>query len=219
MAEKSKADLSGHTRVYGLARVFARLVSHVLFPARYLHGERLRTLEAPAILIANHQSWLDPLVIAAICPHELRFLGKKELHEGKFAGYVMDHLHMIPVARHETDLAAMRACAKALRDGYVLAIFPEGTRHQKEMMQEVETGSSLLALRSRVPLIPVYFDQKLRFLRRTDVLVGAPIDYADLCADGANMENAQKLDKRIHDRFYEMRAQVRSANGKQGGST
>ena len=212
MANETKPDLSGHTRIYGFAHWFARVVTRVFFPVRYLHKERLQNLEAPAILIANHQSWLDPLAIAAPCPYDLRFLGKIELHQGKIAGYVMDHLHMIPVARHETDLAAMRACAKALRDGHVLAIFPEGTRHQKEMMQEVETGSSLLALRSRVPLIPIYFDKKLRFLHRTDVLIGPPIDYTDLSADGANMENAEKLDSRIRDRFYEMRAQVRGAN-------
>ena len=211
--EKKKKDLSGHTRMYGFAKKLSSFVVRFLFPVKYIHVERLRDLKAPAILIANHQSWLDPMVIAHPCPHELRFLGKQELHKGRLLSYVMDHLHMIPVARHETDIAAMRACSRVLKDGYVLCIFPEGTRHQKQMMEEVEAGASLLALRSGVPLIPIYFDKKMRFLRPTTVLIGEPIDYADLRADGVNMNNSDLLDQRIHDRFYAMRALVRNQTG------
>ncbi len=64
------------------------------------------------------------------------------------------HLHMIPVDRHHSDMEAMRACLRVTKAGGVLGIFPEGTRHKEGIMEHIESGVALIALRSGVPLIP-----------------------------------------------------------------
>ena len=182
--------------LYTIARGLAFLLVHFFFPVTYHFLDRF-SMQAPYILMANHKSLLDPFVIA---------LGKKELSQGKLAGWVMRHMHMIPVDRHHSDLQAMRQCTKALREGHVLGIFPEGTRHLPDLMSEVETGTAVLALRANVPLLPVYINGKLRLFHRTHVYVGQPMDISDLSAQGFDSQAVQQLTLRIRDTFLQMRA-------------
>ena len=195
-----------HTFLYTLARFVTRLtVRGGLFPVRVAGAEKIHRLQAPAILIANHRSMMDPLIIASYCPYEIRFLGKKELASGKFGAFLFNSLHMIPVSRHETDLAAMRACIKVLKEGNILGVFPEGTRCRDTLMEKPETGVAMIALRSGVTLLPVYIDEKPRFLRRTYAFAGDPIEYGDLRARGISKETAEELTARIRDTFYRLR--------------
>ncbi len=191
--------------MYTLARFAALLTVRGLFPVHITGWERIRDLEAPAMIIANHRSMMDPLTIATHCPHEIRFLGKRELASGRAGRFLFDSLHMIPVSRHETDMTAMRACVKALREGDVLGIFPEGTRCPDTLMAEPQSGAALIALRSGVTLLPVYIEEKPRFLRRTRALVGRPIDYTDLRAAGISNESAEMLTERIKETFFRLR--------------
>ncbi len=189
---------------YTLARIVFRIIFCVC-PLRFEHKERLDR-RAPFIIIANHLSWLDPMAIALICGrHEIRFLGKKELSSSKIGKYILGKLHMISVDRHASDIQAMRACAKVLREGRVLGMFPEGTRHQKSMMEEVESGVSLLALRSRAPLVPVYISGRIRPFRPVRVTVGEDIHYHDLIKKGSDRATVEALSARIRRTFYGMR--------------
>ena len=128
------------TFLYTVARGAAWLLVRVLAPVRYHNLERF-SMEAPYILIANHKSALDPLVMAYPCKnYEIRFLGKKELTSSPFMKFIFDHLHMIPIDRHNMDMAAVRACMAALKNGEILGIYPEGTRHHSGIMEEMEDG-------------------------------------------------------------------------------
>ncbi len=198
------------TFLFSFARGFAFLLSHVFFPVRYHHKERLTHMRAPALLMSNHVTWMDPLIIGGpVRPYEVRFLGKHELAHGRFLTWFTRKMHMISVRRHESDIEAMRTCSRELRTGHVLGIFPEGTRHQPEMMQTVELGASLLALREKVPILPVYIDRKFRLFRVTDVYVGEWMDIDDLCAQGADRDTAEQLSGRIRATFYAMRDEAR----------
>ena len=190
---------------YGVARAAAFLTVRVIAPVRYHHIERIREMSSPAIIISNHQSALDPLVLGCACPYEIRFLGKRELEGNPVTRYLMDRLHMIPVNRKETDLAAMRACVGALKKGAVLGIFPEGTRHLSSLMETVESGVSLLALRSGVPVLPVYIDGKLRPFHRNHAVIGEYLPYEDLRQQGAGADTAALLSQRIRETFYALR--------------
>ena len=113
------------TRFYTLFVTIARAVVHTICPVRYHHRERLEGLEPPYMLIGNHQAWADPVVMAVpVKKEQVSFLGKKELASNRLMAWFLRHLHMIPVDRHNMDMAAMRACMKVLRDGGVLGIFP-----------------------------------------------------------------------------------------------
>lgn len=193
------------TPMYTVARGLAWFILRALFPVRYHHLEAY-AMDAPFIIMSNHKSLLDPFVLAYPCKkYEIRFMGKKELSKGRLAGWIMKKMHMIPVDRHHTDLSAMRQSTKALKEGHVLGIFPEGTRHQPALMNEVETGVAVLALRAGVPLLPVYIDGKLRLFHTTDVYVGNPMDISDLSSEGYDAQVVSALTQRIRQTFLAMR--------------
>ena len=209
MSTQTVAPEKEKTFWYTMARFAAALLTHTIFPVKYHNLEEFR-LDAPYILMSNHKSALDPLVLAQPCKkYEVRFVGKKELTKKKWVAKLLEKgLHMITVDRHNTDLNAMRQCSRVLREGKVLAIFPEGTRHLPDLMSEVESGASVLALRANVPLLPVYISRKLSFLRMTHVYVGKPMDISDLSAQGMDAAVVEQLTQRIRATFLAMREET-----------
>ena len=123
-------------------------------------------------------------------------------------GSVLIRLHCILVDRHNTDMEAMRACMKTLRNGQVLVIFPEGTRHHEGQMEQIESGASLIVMRGKAPVVPVYIDRPLRLLRPVHAWIGDPIPYEDLLAKGINVETCGEMNERMRDTFRKMIAEA-----------
>ena len=198
-----------NNRIYPFVRGFFGILTKFLFRARYHNIEQLKTIEGPCILMGNHQSWADPVLLAVPAKHQqYRILGKKELTNNFIMKRLAPKMHMIAVGRGESDMAAMRSCMRALKENHVLLIFPEGTRHQPSLMHEVETGAAVLALRAKVPMIPVYIHGKPGAFKRVDVYVGTPMENDDLYAEGPNMETAGKLAARIRETYFAMRDDI-----------
>ena len=177
--------------LYEILRGLAHIVFHTVMPVRFHHKERLLQ-EAPFILIANHRHALDPIAMAMGIP------------KTPFLQNIMTRLHCILVGRHATDMEAMRACMKAVKMKKILLIFPEGTRHHEGQMEHIESGTALIAMRSKAPVIPIYFDRKLSFFKVTNLYVGEPIPYDDLLAEGINAETCERMNERLRETFRKM---------------
>ena len=200
------------TAIYTLARIIFGFLFHTIFPLRFHNAQIVEEMQPPDIIMANHRSFADPMALAIkVKRYEIRFIGKRELAHGRLKSWLFSGLHMILVSRHATDMAAMRQCMQTLKEGHILGIFPEGTRHQPEMMQEVESGTAIIALRARVPLLPVYIDGKIRPFHITHIYYGKPMELDDLYAQGVNNDTAHQLCQRIHDVFYAMRDEVHAS--------
>ena len=197
--------------IYAFLWGLGNLAFHTVLPVKY-HNAQLVNVEEPFIVIGNHQCWIDPVVMAvAIKNRQISILGKAELGAGGKLTKIMKDMHVVLVNRHNTDMEAMRACMKVVREGHVLGIFPEGTRHCNGLMEELESGVAMIALRAGVPLIPMLIPQKMKFFRRNDCYVGQPIELADLREKGINKETCQELLERITATYAEMN---RAAEGK-----
>lgn len=184
---------------FTMARAASALLSHTIYPVRY-YGTAYTDLDAPYIVVANHKHWLDPLLVGSrIKRYEVRFLGKKELVKTRLGEWLLAKLHMIVVDRHNSDLSAMRNCLKVIREGHVLGIFPEGTRCRDTTLKKMEAGCSMIALMSRVRLLPVLIDKPCRLFRPVHVIYGPPIDISDLVAEGVSAETAEKCSARIRE--------------------
>ncbi len=199
------------TRTYQVLRGICWLCFHTVLPVRYHGLEKLKD-KPPFIMISNHVSALDPAVVAyPVKKEQTFFLGKKELGEKKIIRWIMDRMHVILVDRHHTDMEAMRTCMKVLREGHVLVIFPEGTRHHEGQMEQIENGTSLIALRGRVPILPMYIDKPLHFFRRVNAWIGDPILTEDLASEGINTTTCGKMNDRMRETFRRMIAEAEKA--------
>ena len=206
------AEHKERTPLYTFARGVFGVLFRTLMPIRYHGTDKLNRQDAPYILISNHQAAIDPFVLALpVRRYEIRFIGKREIIGHKLVQWAVTQLHMIPVSRGATDMGAMRACMSALKEGHVLGIFPEGTRKLPEMMQTVESGTGMIALRANVPILPVYIQSKVRPFHVTHVYVGDPMDIADIRAQGMSNDSIQQVCDRIRQTFYTMRDDVNCA--------
>lgn len=187
---------------YPFARVLVTIFSAIFYPCK-IENKDLANIQGPMIIMCNHQSMMDPVLLAAkLNQHVIHFIGKRELTRFKPLKWIVEHLHMIAVSRHQSDLSAMRAAGAVLKEGKVLGIFPEGKRCFGPSMEEIETGVSVLALRHRVPLLPVYIADRPRLFRKTRMIVTPPLDYSDLAEMGINKETGDELNDRIR-RHYQ----------------
>lgn len=195
------------TFLYEVGRVLAWVAVRLFIPVRYHGQEKLRGRKGPFVLISNHQHALDPVVLALCVREQCVFLAKKELAANGFLRWMFRQLHCIMVDRHNSDMEAMRACMQVIRDGRVLVIFPEGTRHHEGQMEQIENGTSLIVLRGGVPLIPVYIDRPLKLFRRCNAWVGEPIGYGDLLEQGTNRNSCEALNERMRETYRKMIAE------------
>ena len=206
MADKKQEAVTEKRGIlYEITRVLAIILFHTVMPVKFHHRERLLQ-EPPFVLIANHRHALDPIAMAMGIPKkQIVFLAKKELAgKSKILRNLLVRLHCILVSRHESDMEAMRACMKAVRMKKVLLIFPEGTRHHEGQMEQIENGTALIAMRSKAPVIPIYFDRKLSFFRTTNLYVGEPIPYEDLLEQGINTDTCEQMNERMRETFRKM---------------
>ena len=167
-----------------------------LLTKRSWNGVENLPKSGPVIVISNHLSYLDALVMAHFLyanGRAVRFLGKDSVFKIPVIGKIISSAGQIPVAR-ESDRAshALDSALDLLKAGHCVGIYPEGTltRDQNLWPMVAKTGIARLAILSKVLVIPVAqwgdqnllapYSKKLRFWRRTKVtfLAGPPLDFS-----------------------------------------
>lgn len=116
----------------------------------------------PAILIANHTCALDPLLIQSVCPRLITWMMAAEYFDSKPVAAVCRTVGAIPTYRSGRDTAATRAALRALHDGRILGIFPEGRIETTNELLPFHNGVALMAIKTGVPVCPAYLDGSQR---------------------------------------------------------
>jgi 1-acyl-sn-glycerol-3-phosphate acyltransferase len=132
-------------------------------------------MRGPLIVIANHTGQLEVAVFfGRLQPRPITGWAKMEAWDNAFLHWLFNLWGVIPVRRGEGDTSALRKALKALQDGYIFGVAPEGTRNKTGKLQRAHPGVVLLALYSGAPILPVAhwggerFLRNLARLRRTD---------------------------------------------------
>lgn len=110
-----------------------------------------RVPPGPVVVAANHESLLDPLLLALAARQPLHFLAKVELWRYRPGAWLMDALGGIPIRRDRRDLVSVSRAVELLEAGESVAIFPEGTVRGGVWTR----GAARLALATGAPLVPV----------------------------------------------------------------
>lgn len=171
---------------------------NALYCALWHRLEAERTAPLPesgaAILVSNHTSGIDPMILQASCRRVLGFLIAKEFYEYWLFHPICRLIGCIPVRRDGHDLAATRAALRALEEGRVVPVFPEGRiiPTSGRELGEGKPGVAFLVLHARVPVIPAYIwgTPATNVVWRgiltpslAHVIYGSPIDFSDLSPD------------------------------------
>lgn len=180
------------------------------------------------LVIANHQSHLDPpLVGVGIRHRNMAAIARQGLFKNPVLGAILHGLGVIPIRESEPrggggssgDAAAIRTSIAQLKDGRVVVIFPEGSRSPDGAMYSFKRGVWLLLARSGVPIVPAAvegcYDAWPRHRRlprligqRCAVRYGEPIQFASLKALGPDA-GLELLARRVDALRLELRAQMR----------
>ncbi|KUK36744.1 MAG: 1-acyl-sn-glycerol-3-phosphate acyltransferase PlsC [Thermacetogenium phaeum] len=111
--------------------------------------------KGPVLIIANHISNWDPIVVGSALKRQVHFMAKKELFKIPVLSLIIKALGAFPVDRQRVDRAAIRRALELLENGKVVCIFPEGTRSKSGELLAPNSGAAYLALKSGAPVCPV----------------------------------------------------------------
>lgn len=140
--------------VYRILKPIAWLILK-LWNRLEIHGLENVPLDGKFIMVANHVSVLDPIVVGASLPRPIRFMAKKELFEVPILKGLISILGAFPVDRNKTDFQAVKQSLKILSNHEVLGIFPEGGTRKNTKKIVFRSGTAAIALKSKSPVLPV----------------------------------------------------------------
>jgi 1-acyl-sn-glycerol-3-phosphate acyltransferase len=117
------------------------------------------------ILVCNHTSGLDPMMIQATTPRVITWMMAKEFYDMPALNWAFRMLNAIPVSRSGRDTGPTRAAIRTLHDGGLLGVFPEGRIERERKLMPFQTGVALMAIKTGVPVYPAYLDGTQRSYR------------------------------------------------------
>jgi 1-acyl-sn-glycerol-3-phosphate acyltransferase len=139
------------TLLFRATRGFVRALFVLLFRLRVEGLEHYPG--AGAMLVVNHPSAFDPILVAAVVPDRVLFMAAEEYLEMPVVGWMMRAYGCIPVKRGAVDTSAIRGALWGLAKGFRVCVFPEGQISPQP--RESQRGAALIAARARVPIVPI----------------------------------------------------------------
>jgi long-chain acyl-CoA synthetase len=174
--EPDAADVIALARPQPLSNAFwytvSRLIQVIAFDRLDLHASGIEKLprSGPYILSSNHQSYLDPLILASVLPSEVFdkvfAVGTSEIFGKGFMLRLARSLRVVVVDPDANLIPAMRAGAFGLRQGRPLILYPEGERSIDGIPKTFKKGAAILSIHLQVPIVPVAIEGLYEVWRR-----------------------------------------------------
>jgi 1-acyl-sn-glycerol-3-phosphate acyltransferase len=174
--------------VYAASKLLVQAVLYGVFRME-VTGREHEPAEGPFLAVSNHWSAFDPPVLGAALRRKVHFMAKQELFDIPVLRSWMRCIGTFPVRRGQPDRQAIRTALQVLERGGVVGMFPEGTRNPRGYLLPAEPGAAFLALKARVPVLPVGILGTLEVLpkgawvprvRKIRVRIGPPFRVDDL---------------------------------------
>ena len=109
----------------------------------------------PVLVIANHQSFVDPWIVGLAVKRHLTFLARKTLFKNALFARVIRSLNAVPIDQEGVGKEGIRTVVEQLNLGKAVLVFPEGTRTPDGLMQPLRPGIHLLIKRAQAAIVPV----------------------------------------------------------------
>lgn len=151
------------------------------------------------IICANHVNFLDAVAVVVFSKEKIRFIGKYDLARIGIIRWLEHLFDVIPIKRNTQDIEAMKRSLKALKNGEILGIFPEGTRKGMEKNKKIKNGAAFMAIRAGVPVVPVGISGSFKPFSKVKITYGEPLDMSKYKIKGKEKEGQEQATKEIMD--------------------
>lgn len=139
---------------YSVIKALAFFILKVFFRME-VKGRSNVPKEGGLLVISNHCSQMDPVIIGSVLPRRLYYMAKEELFKIPFLRSLIVALGAFPVRRETGDLRALSKIVDLVKKGEAVLLFPEGSRSEDGEVKEFMHGVSFIAFKAGVPVLPV----------------------------------------------------------------
>ncbi len=152
----SLIDKTGNI-IHLMARFWGKIILYLSKVKVEVIGSENIINNGPQIFVANHQSNYDVFTLIGYLRVQFRLMVKKELFKIPILGFGMSRCGYISIDRQNPQKAAssIKHAAKRIGEGTSVIFFPEGTRSLDGNLKEFKRGGFILALKSKVPIVPI----------------------------------------------------------------
>jgi len=182
--------------LYQTAKLICRIVL-ALIRRWEVHGTEKMPLSGGAIVIANHISYWDPVVVGCALKRRIYFMAKAELFNIPVLGPVISRLGAFPVRRDGPDPSSLRRSIKLLKNNQLIGIFPEGTRSHSGDILAPHLGAAMLALKVGVPIVPVAVTGTKGVFQKVYVSIGEPLEFNNLSSKKPSKEELETVSRQV----------------------
>lgn len=141
----------------------------------------------PAIIASNHASYLDFLLLSAVSPRQIQFMVGEVFYNNLLIQKSFESMGYIQVIRGaKGNVSALRKAVRKLKQGNIVAIYPEGKRSVNGELQRARSGVGFLAIETGIPVIPVFIEgtfqawprhSKFPTLHKCTIKIGEPLHF------------------------------------------
>ena len=159
---------------YKICYCLAYPIFRPLYPCSFSGAENIP--EGPVIVCANHSNLVDPILIAFAfgLKRQLFFMAKAELFRIPLLKSILKWIGVFPISRGESDINSIRTAIKHLKNGRQIMMFPEGTRVGVTDAVSAKNGAVRIAIKLKVPLLPIYITSNKKAFRLSKLAIGKP---------------------------------------------
>jgi 1-acyl-sn-glycerol-3-phosphate acyltransferase len=151
------------------------------------------------LLVCNHRSFLEPVLLTWKVPSHICYFAKTELYDHPFLGIIVRVAGTIRIQRGAGDTGALDRAGALLKKGKVVGVFPEGTRSRDGSLQRAKSGVAVMAKMTGADILPccVLMDKPLRFRSPITIRYGKMIANSELGLTGQSLRETAAAGKII----------------------
>lgn len=186
--------------LYAVFLFFVRIFYFICFPTKFHNKEKIPPKDKSFLICANHVSGHDIVFVALKMKKQVHFIAKEEIIKNPFIRFFALRLGVIPIKRGMADTKALHGAIDNLRDGNVVCIFPQGTRHRDKApeVSEFRSGAGMIVREAKCDILPIYIKPKnyrTKFFRKVDIYYGDMIKYEELGFETKTAEDESRFGK------------------------